>query len=245
VRPVGVERASYGPGASDSQLRRYAEALSIPDIDLPLLRRALLHTSALSPHSLESNERLEFLGDSIVNAAIAHYLHESNPTWTEGDLAKGRALVVSKPSLYEAGFRLGLTDMIVVGFNAEGAFARGRRSLVADAVEALVAAIFLQYGWERARAYVVNALDVELSALSSRSDLRDAKTILQERSQSRKEPPPVYKILSEEGDPHARVFVSEVTVERGQSATGSGRSKKDAEQAAAVALLELLARATV
>jgi ribonuclease III len=194
----------------------------------------------VSYRSTDSNERLEFLGDSIVNAVVAEYLYNQYPDRAEGDLAKGRALVVSKVSLYEAGVRLGLPDLIVVGANAEGMFARSRRSMTADALEALLAVIYLQRGWETVRTFILRILAPELDAVRDRTDLRDAKTILQERAQAKRLPGPVYRTVSEEGDPHNRVFTCEVILYDGTTATGTGRSKKDAQQVAAAAALGLI-----
>ncbi len=215
-------------------------AWSLGDIDLTALRQAFVHTSAVAPHSTDSNERLEFLGDSILNASVADFLFTTYPDWSEGELAKARSLVVCKASLYDAGLRINLPDLIVVGANVEGTLARGRRSLVADAMEALYAVIYLAHGWEAAKKFILDSLAIELSKVNERQDLRDPKTILQERSQALREPAPVYTIVGEEGKAHSRTFVAEVHVHSGQVARGSGRSKKDAEQAAAARVLESL-----
>ncbi len=224
----------------ETQLRALAESWGIPGVSTKLLSQALLHASALPPRSTCSNERLEFLGDSIVNAVIAEYLFKNYPTWNEGDMAKARALVVSKLALYGVGVRLGLPDKIAVGDNSEGALARGRRSLVADAVEAVVAVVFLELGWESARDLILRIVQPELAGLDQRRDLRDPKSILQERSQSKREPTPQYIVIKEEGKVHDCIFTVEVRVHNGPVAVGSGRSKKDAQQAAAAAALELL-----
>ena len=178
------------------------------------------------------------MGDSILNASVAEALYLRYPDWNEGDLAKGRALVVSKVSLYGASVRLGLPELVVVGANTQGTLARSRRSLAADCLEALYAAIYLQFGWLVAREFVLNSLEPEMAGLEIRKDLRDPKTILQEQAQERRVTPPVYVIIAEEGDPHSRIYTAEVRLHDGAMATGQGRSKKDAQQAAAAAALD-------
>lgn len=234
LRPTG----SAPP--QDDQLLALAKEWGIEGVAPQLLAQALLHSSAVPPRSATSNERLEFLGDSIVNAVTAEYLFQTYPDRNEGDLAKARALVVSKLALYEVGVRMGLPDRIVVGANTEGALARGRRSLVADAVEAVIAATYLALGWDAAKALILRILAPELSQVQERRDLRDAKSILQERAQSKREPVPEYVVIEEVGKMHDCVFTVEVRLHSGMSAVGRGRSKKDAQQAAATAVLELL-----
>ncbi len=221
----------------DADLRAAASRWKVPDLDLRLLRQALLHSSAAPARSPTSNERLEFLGDSILNASVAEALYLQYPDWNEGDLAKGRSLVVSKVSLYGASIRLGLPELVVVGANTQGTLARSRRSLAADCLEALYAAIYLQFGWLAAREFVLSSLAPEMSGLEVRKDLRDPKTILQEQAQEQRVAPPVYLIIAEEGDPHSRVYTAEVRLHDGSTATGRGRSKKDAQQDAASTLL--------
>jgi ribonuclease-3 len=245
AKPGGCSESHADQACDQAQLREsdlvsLAESWGISGVSPALLAQALLHSSAVPPRSSASNERLEFLGDSIVNCVTAEFLYATYPDRNEGDLAKARALVVSKLALYEVGVRMGLPDKIAVGANAEGALARGRRSLVADAVEAVVAATYLELGWDTAKSLVLRLLEPELAQLVERRDLRDAKSILQERAQSKHDPVPEYVVIGEEGRTHDCIFTVEVRVHNGPSAIGSGRSKKDAQQAAAAAVLEIL-----
>jgi ribonuclease-3 len=226
--------------ASDDLLANAAAGWGLSGLHPARLRHALTHCSAVPARSPESNERLEFLGDGILNAVVADYLFRRFPDRTEGDLAKGRALVVSKVSLYDVGVRLGLPELIAVGANAEGMFARTRRSATADAVEALIAVVYLDFGWDAAMGFVLRLLAPELESLNVRSDLRDPKTILQELAQAKRCSAPEYRTIAETGEPHERLFTVEVTLYDGVRASGSGRSKKDAQQAAAAAALALI-----
>jgi len=225
---------------TDEQLAQMAQQWGVPQISPADLRHALTHSSAVTYRSADSNERLEFLGDSIVNAVIAEFLYHQYPDRTEGDLAKGRALVVSKAALYEAGVRLGLPEVVVVGANTEGLLARSRRSMTADALEALFAIVYLRLGWESVRRFILSVLAPELDGVRQRADLRDAKTILQEQAQSQRLPSPIYRTIDEQGEAHNRTFTCEVTLHDGTTATGTGRSKKDAQQMAAATALAIL-----
>jgi ribonuclease-3 len=186
---------------------------------------------------LESNERLEFLGDAVLGLIIAQHLYESFPEREEGDLAKSRSLVVSKLALAEAARHLDLVSLLQLGATEEAMGGRSRSSLIADAYEAILAVIYLESGLEVAREFVLTTLSPALERMQAAADLRDPKTILQEYCQAEKQPLPVYQIVDQRGKPHDRTFIAEVLLQGKVWGKGTGKSKKEAEQAAAEAAL--------
>jgi ribonuclease-3 len=225
---------------SNEQLVEEARVRDIPVTDPALLRQALTHKSFVPENTLLSNERLEFLGDSILNQIVAELLFERYPQRSEGELAKARSLVVCKTALAAASRRLNIVPLIRLGATEEALGGRSRSSLVADAYEALLAIIYLQNGSAVSREYVTRTLEPELTMVDTLADWRDPKTTLQELCQSDKTGLPFYRIVSEKGKPHDRTFTAEVLVDGSAAGLGSGKSKKEAEQAAALKALEAL-----
>ena len=225
---------------SNEQLIEEARNREIPVADPSLLRQALTHKSFVPEDTLRSNERLEFLGDSVLNQIVAELLFERYPQRSEGELAKARSLVVCKTALAAAARRLNIVPLVMLGSTEEALGGRSRSSLVADAYEALLAAIYLQNGQQTSREFVTRTLGPELTTIDTLADWRDPKTTLQELCQSDKSGLPFYRIISEKGKPHDRTFTAEVLVDGLAAGLGSGKSKKEAEQAAALKALEAL-----
>ena len=205
--------------------------------DPQLARQALTHRSHGAPH----NERLEFLGDSLLNCAVATLLYERFPTLPEGDLSRLRAGLVNQSSLSEVAASLGLGDRLLLG---EGELKSGgfrRPSILADAFEALLGAIYLDSGFDAVRKAVELALADRLDTPGALPLAKDPKTALQEHLQGRKLPLPRYAVLRTEGEAHEQTFVVECRVEGLEIvATGQGASRRAAEQAAAQGMLEQL-----
>lgn len=177
------------------------------------------------------NERLEFLGDAVIGLAVSRYLYESFPDRPEGELAKMRAEVVRADSLAWAARKIGLGRYLRLGKGEEKGGGRGRASLLADAFEAVAAAIYLERGWQEAEAFVLDVLKEKLEAV--KGPVIDPKTMLQEALQASSKETPVYRLAGEAGPDHEKWFWSEV-VHRGEVlGRGEGPSKKAAEQAAA------------
>ncbi|MCL5798513.1 MAG: ribonuclease III [Gammaproteobacteria bacterium] len=201
-----------------------------------LLARALTHAS----HGGEHNERLEFLGDAVLGLAVAETLYHGRPEATEGALTRRRARLVSSRALAAAARRLGLEQRLRVG----GGFDRSTAEApLADALEAVVAAVFLDGGWDEARRFVHRLLGPDLAAADPGADERDPKTRLQEWAQARRLPPPSYVVLARDGPSHAPRFVVRCSVGPDvpqQSAEGG--SRREAEQRAAAACLHWLER---
>ena len=202
-----------------------------------LARQALTHRSYGAPH----NERLEFLGDSLLNCAVATLLYERFPQLPEGDLSRLRAALVNQASLSEVASTMGLGERLRLG---EGELKSGgfrRPSILADAFEALLGAVYLDGGFDAVRATVERAFGERLEKTEALPLAKDPKTALQEHLQGRKLPLPRYAVLRTEGEAHEQTFVVECGVEGLDiTATGQGASRRAAEQAAAQGMLEQL-----
>jgi ribonuclease-3 len=197
-----------------------------------LLEQALTHRS----FGASNNERLEFLGDGVLGCAVAHELYARFPRLTEGKMTLLRAGLVREEALAEVGRSLGLEPLLRVGSNASV-----NRAILADAVEAVFGALFLDAGYPAARAAVLSAFASLFATLDPDASAKDAKTQLQEVLQSKDQPPPDYQLIEEAGPAHQRSFKVECLV-GGMRALGQGTSKKAAEQQAAQAMLDKLGR---
>jgi ribonuclease-3 len=216
-----------------------------------LLERALTHSSLLpelrsenpagsASHS-QNNERLEFLGDSVLQLLASEYLLDAFPDWTEGQLSKSRARIVNAHSLQNAARRLGLGEYLRLGRGEEKTGGREKPAILADAFEAVVAAVYLDAGLETARRVLERVLFTQ--ALEERGERiadSDRKSALQEFLQGRGQAPAQYRLRGETGPDHQKVFQVEVWINGDQLARGEGSTKKEAEQRAAQSALELL-----
>jgi ribonuclease III len=210
-----------------------------------LLDRALTHSSAAheaqtaSPSSDRDNERLEFLGDSILGFLTSEALVERYPECREGDLSRLRAHLVSATHLYGVASALDLGRYLELGRSEEMSGGRAKKTLLADALEALIAAIYLDGGMEPARAFVAaHILDAQASGdlildADVQASITNFKSALQELAQSRKLPQPRYAIVQERGPEHSKTFTVEVRVGKEWTGQGEGASKKVAAQRAA------------
>lgn len=220
-------------------LQEIASKLRVEIHDLALLQQSLTHRSYLgeSAEAL-SNERLEFLGDSVIGIVVAEYLYTQFPDRSEGDLAKAKAVAVSEPVLGESAKDLGLHEMILMSAGEETSGGRTRLSILADAFEALVAVIYLDCGLEEARQFILRALESILIDIERQEHIRDYKTLLQEHTQSTHKKAPKYVVLSESGADHDKTFAIEARLDNVVLGRGEGKSKKQAEQAAALQALQ-------
>jgi ribonuclease-3 len=219
--------------------RRFAEVedrLGHCFADPSLLELALTHSSA---STRASNERLEFLGDRVLGLAVAEKLHHLYPEDTEGALALKLNALVRKEACAAAATAAGLGEHLILANSEANSGGRNKAVILAGACEAVIAALYLDGGMEVARAFIGRYWTEMFGALER--DMRDAKTALQEWAQSGKvKATPVYHLLQREGPDHAPSFVVEVSVSGQEPASGAGRSKREAEQAAAQALLARL-----
>ncbi len=207
--------------------------------DPELLRRALTHRSFGATH----NERLEFLGDSIVNCVIALALFEKFPGLSEGELSRLRANLVNQQTLHRIAVGLGLGVHLRLGEGEAKSGGASRPSILADTVEALVGAAMLDGGFAAARGVVDRLFAGELAAVDPSASGKDAKTMLQEFAQGKGMPLPVYTLLATRGHAHAQTFEVQCTLEGcGVRTEGRGNSRRAAEQDAARKAFEQAAR---
>lgn len=208
-----------------------------------LLSEALNHSSYANEHrgqGLESNERLEFLGDSVLGFVTAEFLFLRHPDLPEGDLTRIRAALVCEESLHEVAQGLGLGDHLKLGRGEEAGGGRTRASILADATEAVFAAVYLDGGIEAASALIHRVLlDCQREEVVEEKR-KDYKTALQELVQRQPDQELVYRMAGESGPDHNKTFLAEVLLNGAVVGTGEGHSKKEAEQSAARAALEKL-----
>ena len=206
--------------------------------DTALVETALTHSSYLHEHpdlAAEDFERLEFLGDAVVDLVIGEELYRRFPDATEGQLTAYRASLVSSPALAEVGRTLGLPEKARLGRGEDETGGRGRLGLAASLYESLIGAIYVDGGFARARELVLETMGGAIDATTS-ATAKSAKTLLQEWAQSAKLALPQYRVLETTGPEHRRDFVVEVDV-AGTVARGSGASKREAQENAAARLL--------
>ncbi len=197
------------------------------------MQLAVTHRSWCAEHDGEpSNERLEFLGDAVVGLAVAEHLHERFPDMAEGQLAKIRAEVVSAPALAEAAQRLSLGELLRLGKGERSSGGHEKQSILSDALEAVVGALFLRDGWAEARALVLEVLMDRIDTACEGPGEADYKTRLQELAAQRGGGAPAYEISST-GPDHDKRFGARVEIDGEEVGSGVGRSKKEAEQQAA------------
>jgi ribonuclease-3 len=221
-------------GAQDRWLR---EALGYQPRDPALFAAALTHRSAAGPN----NERLEFLGDAVLNLVVADLLYRSFPRATEGDLSRLRARVVSREPLAEVAAHLALGEVLQLGSGELKSGGFRRQSILADAFEAVCGALFLDGGLAAAAEVIARLLRPRIAALPEPGTLKDAKTRLQEYLQARSLTLPRYEVERVEGEPHAQTFrVSCEVAALGRRVHGGGSSRRRAEQEAAACMLREL-----
>ena len=209
--------------------------------DLALLKTALTHSSFANENRASGavcNERLEFLGDSVLGVMVAERLYRQCSEMPEGDMTRLRAELVCENSLHETALRLGLGEDLRLGRGEEHTGGRTRRSILADAVEAVLAAIYLDGGFEQARRFVDRFVLSRMGA--EETAVGDFKTRLQELVQQHSGQVLTYPLLSEEGPDHNKTFTVQVALNGEVLGVGRGRTKKQAEQAAARQALSAL-----
>jgi ribonuclease III len=206
-----------------------------------LLQQSLVHRSYLNemPDSgLESNERLEFLGDAVLGLVVASKLYDDYPDEPEGQLTELRVALVRRDTLARVAKSLSLGDYLFLGRGEEAAGGRGRPSNLSAAYEAVVGAVFVDGGLQKARRFVLNSLAAEYRELPKGRALANPKSQLQELLQARFQKAPVYRLLRDEGPDHSKVFTVEVWGGKQPLGTGQGKSKQQAEKEAARDALE-------
>jgi ribonuclease-3 len=216
-----------------------------------LLREALTHKSYLNEmrasdkdRAAQDNERLEFLGDAVLDLAVSERLISLYPLSSEGDLSKMKARIVSEVTLARVAKRLCVGKFLLLGRGEERTRGREKPSLLSDALEAVIAAVYLDGGFETARTVLLKIFEEEIHRLDRHQDDIDYKTELQECCQREFEVLPTYRVLRESGPDHQKLFEVKLTIKETVFGIGRGRSKKEAEQQAAKQALEKLTKKT-
>jgi ribonuclease-3 len=231
--PAKRRGQKQGSAPLPGSVERLAGKLDIVPRRPKLFLRALTHKSAEQELGFESNERLEFLGDAVLDLVLAEHLCRSHPDLAEGDLTKLKAVAVSEPILAAVGRDLEVGRFLLLAKGEELTGGRDRSSILADSVEAIFAAVYLDRGYRVTRALILRLLADHLAAIERREYEPDYKTLLQERIQEIHRTPPTYRVVSQSGPDHDRTFVAEARIGRQVLGRGTGKSKKQAEQAAA------------
>lgn len=224
-------------------LLRLCEQLKVKFRRLNLLNTALTHPSycaEFNQGNLPSNQRLEFLGDAVLALIVSEYLYQTYPEMDEGQLTRIKAISVSEPVLHSVAKKLGLGQYLLLGKGEERTGGRDRPSVLADAFEALVGAMFLDKGLKTVTEFVLRHLKSRIKMIERDRLILDFKSRLQELTQSRYHLVPTYHLIQTIGPDHAKTFVSEVRLQGITIGRGRGHSKKEAEQEAARAALRKL-----
>ncbi|WP_322867863.1 ribonuclease III [Aquicoccus sp. G2-2] len=218
-------------------IKDFEERLGHEFVDPALLLRALTHAS-ISTATREDNQRLEFLGDRVLGLAMAQAVLDHDPTATEGQLAPRFNALVRKEACADVARQIDLGAVLKIGRSEMMTGGRRKQALLGDAMEAVIAAVYLDAGFEPARALILRLWGGRIASV--KADARDPKTALQEWAQARSLPPPAYVQIARSGPDHAPTFTIEARLENGQTERATAPSKRAAEQAAAKALLTRL-----
>lgn len=230
------------PSEEKKKLRAIEKAIGHSFKKKEILRQSLTHRSYANEKKLPTsfhNERLEFLGDAVLELAVSELLMERFPQFSEGDLSKLRASIVNEKQLAEIARSLRLGEHLFLGRGEEQTSGREKSSLLADAFEALLGGIYLDAGFKKASA-ILRRRYGKLLETPVKEFYRDYKTDLQEKTQALYRSIPRYKLVSERGPDHSKIFEIELSIRDRVMGKGTGRSKKEAEQAAARQALEEL-----
>ncbi len=220
----------------EKHLAEFEKIIGYSFNDKHILSLALTHSSYANEHKLgkfEYNERLEFLGDAVLEFLISRYIFEKYPELPEGELTKLRASVVCEGSLAKKAVDIHLGDFLYLGKGEELTGGRTRESILADAFEAVIGAVVMDGGIENAEKYVMGLMTDVISSVRNSFMLMDYKTRLQEEIQKSSKEPVAYAIVKESGPDHGKLFEAEVSHGGSVLGCGTGKSKKEAEQAAA------------
>ena len=221
----------------DKDLSIFEEKIGYSFKNKILLKTALTHTSYAYEHKTKSNERLEYLGDSILEFVSSEYLFENYDNLSEGEMTKVRASAVCEDSLFEIAKEHNFSDFLYLG-KSEKAMNTNKKAILADSVEAIIAAIYLDSNISEAKRFILDNIKDKIEFASKNVGLKDYKTVLQEKLQENGEVIIKYLIINEEGPDHNKTFTAEVSCDGKTLASGTGRSKKSAEMEAARKAIE-------
>ena len=205
-----------------------------------LLKKALTHTSYAYENKVESNEKLEFLGDSILEFISSKYLYKNYPKLKEGEMTKVRAEVVCEASLHQVAKRHNFSDFLYTGKSEYACHGNKKPAILADSVEAVIAAIYFDGGLEEAEKFIIQNLKDAIEKCTKNVGMKDHKTVLQEKLQQNGDVSIRYSIIKTTGPDHDKTFFVKVECNGRELATGEGKTKKGAEMNAAEKALEVL-----
>ena len=208
--------------------------------DINLLKNALTHTSYAYEHKVKSNEKLEFLGDSILEFLSSKFIYNNYPKLKEGEMTKVRATVVCEESLYKIADKHNFSDFLYVGKSEMMHQGNRKVAIMADSVEAVIAAMYFDSGLEACEKFIVDNLKEEIKIASQNVGMKDHKTVLQEKLQVHGNVDIKYDIIKEFGPDHDKTFIAEVKLDGKVLAQGEGKTKKQAEMDAADKALKTL-----
>ena len=216
-------------------LSQFQKTADIKFKKMDLLELAFHHRSYSNEHSQKygNNERLEFLGDAVLGMVTASYLYESMAEKKEGDLAKIKAVVVSEPVLSEIALKLSIDKCLVLGKGEELSGGREKKAILADAMEAVIGALYLDSGYKAAEKFVLSIIVPEIENVLNNKSIRDYKTLLQEYFQKKYKQCPVYTLEKKTGPEHDKTFWVSVSLNNNVFGPAKGKNKKEAEQAVA------------
>ncbi len=218
------------------QISELAQEMQIAFHDSTLLHQALVHTSYANENKtgiVEHNQRLEFLGDAVLDLVIGEYLFRKFPQLPEGELTKARARIVCEATLAHCATKIGLGKYLLLGKGEDGTGGRQRPSILADAFEAVIGAVYLDSGYDSVARFIQNSLSNELLLVRQGDYTNDYKTLLQEIVQRDSEQRITYEVIEETGPDHDKSFFVAAVINNTTMGTGRGKSKKEAEQSAA------------
>jgi len=203
--------------------------------DSALFEQSFIHRSYLNEtkEKISSNERLEFLGDSVISFVVSKYLYQNYPNFNEGILTNLRAMLVNTVTLAEVAKSLEFGKLLKLSRGEEESKGRENVSLLADCFEAFVGALFLDQGIDAVSEFIGNVLLLKTEVFLAKKALKDSKSLLQESIQAKRQTSPIYKVIREEGPPHKRIFTVGVYLEDKILGEGTGKSKQEAEKNAA------------
>lgn len=204
-----------------------------------LLKTALTHTSYAYERGVESNEKLEFLGDSILEFISSEFLYNNYYKLKEGEMTKVRATVVCEESLYKIAIKHNFSDFLYLGKSEKTGDMNNKKAILADSVEAVIAAIYLDSNIEEVKKFIIDNLQEPIIIASKNVGIKDYKTVLQEKLQVKGNVKIKYEIISEKGPDHDKIFVARVECDGKNLGQGEGKSKKNAEMAAAKQALQV------
>lgn len=222
-----------------ARLSRFLKKLKVSPKHLDLYHLAFVHSSfAHESGATEDNQRLEYLGDSVLSLIINDHLFRTYPGMQEGRMARIKAQIASEAALSSFARGLGLTDVVLLGRGEKQTGGHSRPSIQADALEAFIGALYLDRGWNAVYRFTTDLIQSEVESLARASDVRDPKTRLQERLQRQGRPLPEYRLINQKGPAHRSVFEVAVIAGGREIGRGQGSSRKKAEHQAALAALK-------